>query len=91
MLDHVLTANIENECDLRLNRCNVGEVLFRSDTKIYTAGLAILLKPRNDILELQFIRHVLEPEGPALLGKIRDHFPVRVIGKFARKSVGGLV
>ena len=91
MLNHVLTANIENERDFRLKRGNVGEILLRSDTKIDTTRLAILLESRNDILELQFIRHVLEPEGPALFGKIGNHFPVRVIGKLTRKRIGGFV
>ena len=91
MLDHVLPPDIEDERHLRLHRRNIGEVLFGPDTKIHTARLAVLLEPWNDILELQFIRHVLESEGTALFGKIGDHFPVRVIRKLTRKSVGGFV
>src|SRR5260370_41235374 len=91
MLNHVLPPDVENKCHLRLNRRDVSEVLLGAHTKINAARFPTFLQPRNDVLELRFIRHVLEPERTAVFRKVRSHFPERVVTDLTRNSVGSSV
>ena len=89
MLDHVLPADVDDECDFRLERRNVREVLLRSHAKIYAATLNRLVKSRNDGLITRFIRKkIVGSKITAGLREVDDHLPEFPVRKAGRKRIG---
>src|SRR5215467_14957906 len=81
-LEHVLPADVDDECHLRVERRDVCKVLLRPHAKIDAVCPHDVLQPWNHQLKAQFIREeVFEAEVSAIFGKVRDHLPERLIGK----------
>src|SRR5262249_19698847 len=83
LLDQVLTADVDDEGNLRFKRCEVREILFGTDAEINTPRSAPALEVRNHPLILPFVRYeIVGTKVTAGLRKILDHLPEGVVADF---------
>jgi len=55
MKQHVLPANVGNDCELRMKRGDVGEVLVGSYAQVDAAWFNFLLQLRDDVLKRSLV------------------------------------
>src|SRR5690349_7688903 len=76
MLQHVLPANIDDECHLRVEGGDVSEVLLRTDSQIHAMWMNVGFQRGNDLLVATFIRQeIIGTKVSAGFRKLRDHVP----------------
>ena len=89
MQQHVVAPDVDDEGDRRLQRGDVGEVLFGSDAQV-GAGPRRLLQLGNDLLERGLVRdQVVVAERSAGLGGAGDHAPELFVGQACRQDPRG--
>src|SRR5262245_61135833 len=85
----IATPDVDDECDRRLDGCNVGEVLLGSDANVHAARLRNLDQLWNHELESHLIREeIVRTEGSIWLGELCDEIPELVIRKARWQPVG---
>src|SRR4029453_16413181 len=75
VLEHVVAADVDDECELWVQRCDVGKVLLRPYADVNAVSVDFLFQGRNHELQGIFVRHVLQLEPAASFGKARPDLP----------------
>src|SRR6266513_4815439 len=79
-------TDINDDRHRRLERCDVGKVLFGTNAQIHATLFGSVQELRDDVLKRRFVREkVVRPEYTVFLGKFFRQTPELLVGKFLRR------
>ena len=89
MLDQILSPDIDDKRQFRLQRGDVRKVLFGTHAEINASCLSPCSQVREDALKRAFVGHkVVGDEGAARLGEVAYYLPECFIAELRGKLFG---